>query len=232
MAETNTSDGPSKVILHHLNNSRSQRVIWLLEELEVPYEIKKYQRTSEMLAPKELKEVHPLGKSPIITDGDKSIAESGAIVEYLLSKYGSDKFKPTDAGVIDNLYFTHYCEGSLMPLLVNKLIFSVIPQRTPFFIRPIASVIFNTVQKQFLDPQIETHVTFVEEHLAKSSTGWFANGPNPTAADFMMIFPMEIIQKRVPGPRNSTATDDFVKRVHERPAYKRALEKGGEYKIL
>ncbi|EJD05611.1 thioredoxin-like protein [Fomitiporia mediterranea MF3/22] len=222
----------SKIVLHHLNNSRSQRILWLLEELEVPYEIKKYQRTSEMLAPKELKDVHVLGKAPVITDGDLTIAESGAIVEYLITRYGGEKFKPTEAGWVDNLYFTHYAEGSIMPLLVIKLVFTIIPQRTPFFIRPVASLICNTLLKKMVDPQLLQNRTFIEEHLAKCPSGWFASGPNPTAADFMMIFPLEAMDTRIPDSGNSTAIHDYVKMVHERLAYKRAAEKGGEFQIL
>ncbi|KAG8750585.1 hypothetical protein FRC12_012816, partial [Ceratobasidium sp. 428] len=152
-----------KIIVHHLNNSRSQRILWLLEELEVPYEIKRYERTEDMLAPKELRDVHPLGLSPVITDGEIVLAESGAIVgafpsswngndstkahlillEYLIGKYGAGRFNPPESGYVDNLYFTHYTEGTLMPLFVNRIIFTVAPQRAPFFIRPVMNLIFG-----------------------------------------------------------------------------------------
>jgi len=221
-----TESKPQNIIVHHLNNSRSQRLLWLLEELEIPYEIKKYERTTEMRAPPELKKVHPLGKSPIITDGDVTLAESGAIVEYLLLKY--PKFQPPEAGRIDNLYFTHYAEGSLMPVLTNKFIFSLVPQRAPALMRPLIKPTFSMLNKKLVLPQIKSHCEFIEAHLAKTSSGWFAGGDHPTSADFMMAFPLEWMGSLAPdalGPK----TKEYVKRVHERPAYKRGLDKGGKY---
>jgi len=218
-----------KITVHHLNNSRSQRILWLLEELDIPYEIKKYTRTAEHLAPKEFKEVHPLGKAPVITDGEVTLAESGAIVEYLISKYG-DKLKPSEKGYLDNLYFTHYAEGSLMPLLVNKLIFSLIPKRSPFLIRPIANVLFSGVTKAWLDPQLKTHQEFIIAHLEKCQTGWFANEDHPTAADFQMFFALEGLLVRQHDA--NAKIKEFVDKVRERPAYKRALEKGGAFALL
>jgi len=215
------------VTVHHLNNSRSQRLLWLLEELEIPYEIKKYERNEEMRAPQTLKNVHPLGKSPIITDGDVTLAESGAIIEYLLSKYGR-KFRPTEAGKIDDLYFTHYSEGTLMPILVNSLIFSIIPQRSPALIRPLLKPVFANIVKRLLNPELKNNCDMLEAHLAKSQTGWLAGGDHPTAADFMMVFPAELLNTRggeFIGPR----VKEYVQRIHDRPAYKRALDKGGKY---
>ncbi|THH08412.1 hypothetical protein EW145_g2727 [Phellinidium pouzarii] len=217
-----------KIVVHHLNSSRSQRVLWLLEELELPYEIKQYKRNADFSAPGEIKDIHPIGKVPIITVGDVSIAESGAIVGYLIAKYGGEKAKPTENGYIDDLYFSHYAEGTLMPLLINKFIFTMIPQRTPFFIRPIAKLLLWPISR-ILIPRLKENIDFIEAHLTKSQTGWFANGDHPTSADYMMLFPAEGIQSDNPQP--GSQIEAFLKRVHERPAYKRAIEKGGEFSI-
>ncbi|TBU23633.1 thioredoxin-like protein [Dichomitus squalens] len=223
---SNTDTVP-KLIVHHLNDSRSQRILWLLEELEVPYEIKKYQRTAERLAPPELKAVHPLGNAPVITDGDLTLAESGAIIEYIIKKYGNGRAQPPESGWLDDLYYTHYAEASLMPILVNKIIFKIIPERSPFLIRPLLRSVFNQVSALMLNPRLKTHVQMIEDHLAKTN-GWFAGGEVPTAADYMMIFPLEALDSQDKSVLGSK-TIEYVKRAHERPAYKRALEKGGEY---
>ncbi|KAI0827087.1 thioredoxin-like protein [Trametes gibbosa] len=215
-----------KLVVHHLNNSRSQRILWLLEELEVPYELKKYQRTAEMMAPAELKTVNPLGNAPVITDDGFNLAESGAIVEYIIQKYGNGRAQPPASGKIDDLYFIHYSEASLMPILVNKLIFGIIPERAPFFLRPILRSVFNSVSAKMLDPRLKIHAEMVEAHLAKNERQFFAGGEEPTAADFMMIFCLEAWSTRGDiGPK----TKAYVERIHARPAYQRGLKKGGEY---
>ncbi|PTU32948.1 glutathione S-transferase family protein [Stenotrophobium rhamnosiphilum] len=219
------------ITVHHLNNSRSQRVLWLLEELGVEYQIKHYQRDAKtMLAPPELKAVHPLGKSPVITDGDLTIAESGTIIEYLMERYGNGKLI-TAIGTPERLrynYWMHYAEGSMMPLLVMKLIFGVIPKRSPALIRPIAKAIVANVEKNFLGPNMRTHLDFIESELNKST--WFA-GEEITAADVQMSFVMEASSARGPeGNRPKSAA--FVKRIQDRPAYQRALKKGGRYQLM
>jgi glutathione S-transferase len=219
------------ITVHHLNNSRSQRVLWLLEELGVEYQIKHYQRDSKtMLAPPELKAIHPLGKSPVITDGDVTVAESGAIIDYLVERYGDGKLI-APAGTPERMrytYWMHYAEGSMMPLLVMKLIFGVIPKRSPALIRPIANAIVNNVDKNFLGPNLRTHLDFIESELNKST--WFA-GEEITAADVQMSFVMEASAARGPdGNRPKSAA--FVKRIHDRPAYQRALKKGGPYQLM
>ncbi|KAI0372103.1 thioredoxin-like protein [Pilatotrama ljubarskyi] len=222
-----TAQEVPKLIVHHLNNSRSQRILWLLEELEVPYEVKKYQRTSDQTAPPELKAVNPLGTAPVITDGSLNLAESGAIVEYIIQKYGGGRAQPPESGKIDNLYFTHYAEASLMPMLVNKLIFRIIPQKAPFFLRPVLNSVFNTVSAKLLDPRLKIHAEMIEKHLSKVDQ-FFAGGNEPTSADYMMIFCLEAWSNRggeVLGPK----TKAYMERIHARPAYQRALEKGGEY---
>ncbi|KAI5120884.1 hypothetical protein M0805_002984 [Coniferiporia weirii] len=218
-----------KIVVHHLNNSRSQRILWLLEELELPYEIKHYKRTDNHTAPEEMKSVHPIGLAPVVTVGDITIAESGAIIEYIITRYGGEKQKPTEEGYLDNLYFSHYSEGSLMPLLVNKLIFTMVPQKVPFFIRPLANMLFGGLLKTLVDPRLKDHTKFIEAHLSKSQTGWFANGEHPTSADYMMVFPLEGIQARLPQP--GSKIEEYLERVHERFAYKRALERGGEFSL-
>ncbi|KAI0659297.1 thioredoxin-like protein [Cubamyces menziesii] len=229
MAESTAqpAEDASKLVIHHLNDSRSQRILWLVEELEVPYELKKYQRTPERLAPPELKAVNPLGNAPVITDGNLNLAESGAIVEYIIQKYGRGRAQPPESGTIDNLYYTHYAEASLMPMLVNKLIFRIIPQRSPFFLRPILKTAFNAVSARMLDPRLKVHAEMIETHLSKSN-GFFAGGDEPTSADYMMIFCLEAWASEGGGDLGPQ-TKAYIDRIHSRPAYQRALQKGGEY---
>jgi glutathione S-transferase len=218
------------IIVHHLNNSRSQRILWMLEELGVPYEVKRYQRLPSMMAPPELKAVHPLGKSPVITDGDKTLAESGAIIEYLGDTYGHGKLTPA-LGTPERLhytYFLHYAEGSLMPLLFMKLVFGRIPSRLPFFFKPVGKAIVKGANSTLLDPQIGNHFMFLESELAKRE--WFA-GPAFTAADIQMSFPLEAAAARAPIIRQMPKLSAWLDRIQARPAYKRALEKGGPYEL-
>jgi glutathione S-transferase len=219
--------------VHHLRNSRSQRVLWLLEELGAPYEIVRYERDPKtMLAPEALKRIHPLGKSPVITDDGQTIAETGAIIEYVLGRYGEGRLSPA-RGTADYLrytYWLHYAEGSAMPLLLLKLVFSQLPkQRAPFFVRPIIKQIASRVQQALVDPQLATHVGFWESELAK--TLWFA-GETFTAADIQMSFPVEAAAIRMPFGGKYPKLQKFLDRIHSRPAYQRALERGGPYSLL
>ncbi|MBC7976092.1 MAG: glutathione S-transferase [Myxococcales bacterium] len=219
------------ITLHHLNNSRSQRVLWLLEELGLPYEIVKYERDAKtMLAPPSLRAIHPLGKSPVITDGDATLAESGAIIEYLVDTYGQGKLIPAPGTPAHRLYryFLHYAEGSLMPLLVMKLVFNKVKTDAPLLVRPIAKVIAGTVGSRFLDPNIANHLEFLGEHLAKHA--WFA-GDVFSAADIQMSFPIEGAVARA-GTGVSPRLTEWLGRIQSRPAYRKALERGGEYKVL
>ena len=217
------------ITVHHLNNSRSQRVLWLLEELELPYEIKFYERNKEtMLAPPELFKVHPLGKSPVITDGDRTIAESGAIVDYIVSTYGAGRLIPAE-GTPERLryiYWLHYAEGSAMPPLLMKLVFGVLPERAPWFVKPIVKGISDTANKSFIDPQLKLHTGYWESELEK--TEWFA-GNAFTAADIQMSFPLEAANSRADIATALPKVDAFLARIHARQAYRRALEKGGPY---
>ena len=221
------------IVVHHLNNSRSQRVLWLLEELGLDYEIKRYQRDAKtMLAPPELRAVHPLGKSPVITDGDSTFAESGAIVEYLLELYGAGRLIPP-AGTAERrryTYWLHYAEGSMMPPLLLKLVFTQMPRgRMPALIRPIARRIADGVRTQFVDPQIKLHLDYLEGELGK--TQWFA-GDEFTAADIQMSFPVEAAASRGGLDASRPKLFAFLQRIHARPAYQRALDRGGRYELI
>lgn len=221
------------LIVHHLNNSRSQRVLWLLEELGVPYEIKRYERDPKtMLAPPELRAVHPLGKSPVITDDGLTIAESGAIIEYLVDRYGQGRFAPA-VGTPERLrytYWLHYAEGSAMPPLLLKLIALRIGSAPmPFFAKPIARKIAATLQSSFVDPQIKLHLGYINDAL--TPTGWFV-GNEFSAADIQMSFPLEAATARGGRDGQIPAITGYLERIHARPAYQRALERGGKYELL
>ena len=218
------------ITVHHLNNSRSQRVLWLLEELAVPYEIKKYQRDAKtMLAPPELVQVHPLGKSPVITDGDLTVAETGAIVEYLLERHGNGRLVPA-VGSPERLrwrYWLHFAEGSAMPPLLLKLIFERIKVTPmPFFAKPIAKGICNKVLAAMVEPNLKRQLDFMEGELGKSE--WFA-GADFSAADIQMSFPLEAAAQRAGLDASRPKLMAYLKKIHARPAYKRALERGGPY---
>lgn len=221
------------IAVHHLNNSRSQRVLWLLEELGVEYQVKRYERDpATMLAPPALRAVHPLGKSPVITDGDLTLAESGAIIEYLASRYGGGRLVPA-AGTSDRLrytYWMHYAEGSAMPPLLLQLVFNRVESGpVPFFIRPIARAIAGRVKSSFIEPQIKLHLDFMEQELGRST--WFA-GADFTAADIQMSFPIEAAAARGGLDATRPRLAAYLERIHARPAYQRALEKGGPYELL
>ena len=218
------------LVVHHLNNSRSQRVLWLLEELGVPYEIKKYQRDAKtMLAPPELRQVHPLGKSPVITDDGVTVAESGAIVEYLIERYGQGRLMPT-AGTPEALrakYWLHFAEGTAMPPLLMKLVFDMIPKSPmPFFVKPIARSISQRVLTTLVEPNLKRHLDFMEGELARSE--WFA-GPEFSAADIQMSFPVEASAQRAGLDDRRPKLMAWLRRIHARPAYRKALERGGPY---
>ena len=221
------------ITVHHLNNSRSQRVLWLLEELGLPYEVKRYERNAKtMLAPPELKAVHPLGKSPVITEGAATVAESGAILEYLLDRAGDTPLRPA-AGTPEHLryrYWLHYAEGSAMTPLLLKLIFGRIPsQPMPFFVRPVARAIASGALKNFVDPQVQLHLDYLEGELGRST--WFA-GEAFSAADIQMSFPLEAASARGGLDTRYPKLGAFLKRIHARPAYARALEAGGPYELM
>jgi glutathione S-transferase len=222
------------ITVHHLNNSRSQRVLWLLEELGLPYQVVRYQRDARtMLAPPELKAVHPLGKSPVIVDGECTVAESGAIIEYLADHYDQGTLRPPARTPEKRrwTYFLHYAEGSMMPPLLMKLIFDRVETApAPFFVKPIARGIAQKVKSTYILPQIRQHLDYLEAELGRHE--WFA-GDTFSAADIQMSFPLEAAASR--GGLDATTHPKlaaFLARIHARPAYQRALEQGGPYELL
>ncbi len=217
------------IIVHHLEDSRSQRVLWLLEELGVAYQVKRYNRDAvTALAPPELYAVHPLGKSPVISDGDITVAETGAIFEYLVNTYDTQgRMKPAGGSQAgrDYTYWLHYAEGSAMTNLLLKLVFTRLPDRAPRLIRPIVRRVSAGAEASFIDPRIAEHAKWWNTGLERS--GYFA-GDTLTAADIMMSFPLEAAATRadLSALANIPA---FLKRIHARPAYQTALETGGPY---
>jgi glutathione S-transferase len=224
------SSDRAMLTVHHLNNSRSQRVLWLLEELGVPFDIVRYQRRPSMLAPPELRAIHPLGKSPVITDGEKTVAESGAIAEYLVGTYGNGRLipPPDTPERLRYTYWLHYAEGSAMTPLLLKLIFTLMPQRAPALVRPLVRMISGQALTTLVDPQLRLHMDFWESELSKSE--WFA-GDDFTAADIQMSFPLEAASARGGLGQGHPKAVAFLARIHARPAYQRALEKGGPYAV-
>ena len=217
--------------VHHLNNSRSQRVLWLLEELGVPYQIERYERDRKtMLAPAALKKVHPLGKSPVVTDGQATLAESGAIIEYLVERYGEGKFSP-EPGTPSFLcyrYWLHYAEGSLATPLLLQLVFDQIERKSPLIVRPVAKAISGQVKALLITPNLKQHFDYLESELAERGP-WFV-GRSFSAADVQLSFGIEAAAARgLLKSRPKVA--DWLNRIHERPAYQRALEQGGPYDL-
>lgn len=220
--------------LHHLETSRSHRILWLLEELGVPYELRRYQRDPlTRLAPPELKHIHPLGKSPVITDGELVVAESGAILEYLAECYGAQA--PAELAHLEPArgtpahrqcrFWMHYAEGSLMNWLVMQLVFDSIPrQPMPFFVRPVARALCAGVQEKLIQPNVQAALAFMENHLAQHR--WFA-GEHLSLADFQMSFAVEAALARGAAASAWPHLHAYLQRIQARPAYQRALEKGG-----
>jgi glutathione S-transferase len=219
------------ITVHHLNNSRSQRVLWLLEELGMPYQIEHYQRNATTnLAPPELLKVHPLGKSPVITDGDVTVAETGAVIEYLVDRAGG-QLRPA-AGTPEHrryIYWMHFAEGTAMSPLLMTLILGRIRKSGPFFVRPITRRIADTVMASFVTPNIQRQLAFLESELG--ARPWFSGGEF-SAADVMMSFPLEVAVVRGGLDARYPKLNDWLARIHARPAYQQALKRGGHYAIL
>ena len=218
------------LLVHHLNNSRSQRVLWLLEELGLPYQICHHQRDPKtMLAPPSLLAVHPLGKSPVLVDGDTTVAETGAIVEYILDTYGQGRMRPAPGtpAFLRYRYWLHFAEGSAMPPLLMKLVFDTVQAAPmPFFVKPIAKAISSKVLDMLVRPNLRRQFDFIEAELARST--WLA-GDDLSGADIMMSFPLEAARQRAGLDARRPRMIAFIDRVHARPAYQRALDKGGPY---
>ena len=221
------------IVVHHLENSRSQRVLWLLEELGLPYEVRRYARDRRtQLAPPELRQVHPLGKSPVVTEGDVTVAESGAIVEYLLDRHDPQIRLRPPAGSEERRRFTywlHFAEGSAMPPLLMKLVFDKVRSAPmPFFVKPVARGIADKVTSAFIGPNIESQLAFMESELAARE--WFA-GASFSAADVQMSFPLEAAAARGGLDGRYPRLTGWLQRIHARPAYQRALAAGGPYAL-
>ncbi|KAJ7655363.1 glutathione S-transferase [Mycena rosella] len=255
MADVPTpSDSDASITLHWLNKSRSQRILWLLEELGVPYEIKSYHRDSKMLAPPELKAVHALGKAPVITVKDRTVAESALIVEYLCDHFGPQLIPPkwrdgcegqvggeTEA-FMRYRYYMHYCEGSLMSTMMLALIPTAIKSApTPFFLRPITSRIAAQLHAAFVAPGFATHFSFLEGQLASAPDGGpYLCGANLTGADILMSFPLIVAQQPIAeGALNKDAYPRlwaYTELLKESKGYKKAVERivelEGEYIVL
>lgn len=217
------------ITVHHLEDSRSQRILWLLEELELDYEIVRYERDkTTSLAPKALYDIHPLGKSPVITDGDLTVAETGAIIEYILDAYDQEgRLHPLEPGaeLRAHRYWLHYAEGSAMTNLLLKLVFSRLPERAPRLVRPLVKRVAESAQDSFIDPRIEEHVVWWVDNLQTTS---FFVGDRLTASDIIMSFPLEAAATRF-DMRPYPVIQRFLNTIHDRPAYVRALERGGDY---
>lgn len=209
------------ITLHHLEQSRSLRIIWALEELGVEYQIKHYKRLPTFAAPPELKAIHPLGKSPVLTDGDLTIAESAVILEYLQATYDKDnKFKPQNSkDLMQYNYWMHYAEGSLMPYLVMTLVMTNMPKHVPFIIRPIAKKISDGVKGGFINPRLKEHTAFLEDYFSKNeyAAGQFS------FADIQLSFPVVAMQERIKG--NKPQIVAYAERIQQRPAFQKAKAK-------
>lgn len=218
------------LIVHHLNNSRSQRILWMLEELQVPYQIVRYQREPTMLAPASLKAVHPLGKSPVVEDNGNILAESGAIIEYLQETYDPEsRLKPiSNEEKLRYRFWLHYAEGSLMPLLMMKLVFGRLGKApVPWLLRPVGNLLGQGVQKAYLNKQISTHARYLEDSLQKNP--WFA-GQSFSAADIQMSFPVVALLARG-GNNDLPNLQNWFNKVQQRPAWQRAIQQGGPFDI-
>ena len=224
------------ITVHHLNNSRSQRVLWLLEELALPYQIVRYERDPQtLLAPPALRAVHPLGKSPVVVDGEHVLAESGAILDYLTERYDTERVLSPTPRPVDSperlrfRYWMHYAEGSAMPPLLLTLVFQRLRKAPmPFFARPIARSIADKTLRRFIGPQVKLHLDWMESQLGVD--GWFA-GERFTAADIQMSFPVQAAAVRGGGLADYPRLRSFLERVQARPSYQAALQQGGPFAL-
>ncbi|WP_058912445.1 glutathione S-transferase family protein [Entomohabitans teleogrylli] len=218
------------VVVHHLERSRSWRVLWMLEELGIPWKMVRYSREPSMLAPEALKKIHPLGKSPVIEDNGHVLAESAAILEYLQETYDSaQQLRPQ--GQEERLqyrFWLHYAEGSLMPPLLLKLVLGQMGKApVPWLLRPLGKVLGKGVESAFLNQQLATHSRFIEQHLAEHR--WFS-GEQFSVADIQMSFPASVLLARG-GQGDLPHLSDWLARGRQRPAWQRAEEAGGPFDL-
>ena len=209
------------ITLHHLEQSRSLRILWALEELGVEYQVKYYKRLPNLSAPPELKAVHPLGKAPVLTDGDLVIAESAVILDYLQETYDTEnKFKPQNPkDLMQYNYWMHYAEGSLMPLLVFNLVLTSVPKHVPFIIKPIAKKIAEGIKSGFIKPRLSDHIPFLENYVNEHD--YFAG--DFSFADIQMSFPIVALQERIGGKYPKMKA--YAERIQQRPAFQKAKAK-------
>jgi glutathione S-transferase len=224
----------ASLTVHHLDNSRSQRVLWLLEELEAPYALELHRRDPvTMRAPAALRELHPLGKAPVVVLEDGTVlAESGAILETLVDLYGQGRMRPAPGTEAHRRYrfFMHYAEGSLMPpLLVRFIVERLRTAPLPFFVRPLVKGIAGKIDGAFTMPEIARHAAFLEGEL--EGRAWLVGDDEPTAADVQMSFPLEALLGRAGGGASMPRITALVERMRARPAFQRALARGGPYDL-
>jgi glutathione S-transferase len=225
------------IVVHHLENSRSLRVLWMLEELGLAYELRQYTRDPHtLLAPAELRKIHALGKAPVLQDGERVLAESGAILEYLADMHDSHRaFSPPLVPADDDermayRYWMHYAEGSAMPPMLLTLVVSRIRSAPmPFFARPIARAIADKAEAGFVGPQRRLHLDWMEQRLANSA--WFA-GERFTAADIQMSYPIQAASGLGDGLQDKPNLQAFLQRIEQRPAYQRAVARGGKVQAM
>ena len=215
------------IVVHHLENSRSHRIVWLLEEVGVPYEVRRYARDpATMLAPPALRAVHPLGKSPVIVDGEVTLAESGAIIEYLVERRAASAMAPArgTAEWVRYLYWLHFAEGTAMPPLLLKLVLHRIATAPPWPIRPIVAAVVRRANAKVTTPRLAENLDLMEAELSRST--WFA-GEAFSAADIQMSYPIEASARRAGLDQRRPKLMAYLDRIRARPAYQRAVERGG-----
>ncbi|KAF9069483.1 thioredoxin-like protein [Rhodocollybia butyracea] len=217
------------IVVHHLAYGRSQRVLWLLEELGVPYEVVAYERMPNHKAPPSLLKVHPLGKAPVVDDTEEGVVlgESAAIITYLLQKYGPKQTTSPEAA-LDDLYYTHYAESTLVPLIINNQRLSRLTNRAPWYLRPLFRYVFGFYRELYIDPDFPRNCKMVEEHLSKNP--WFARGSDrPTAADYAMLRGLGgLVTDKIATAETYPSIVKYVEKIHARPAYQVALRRGDE----
>lgn len=220
------------ITVHHLENSQSIRILWLLEELGVDYELKHYKRVGpQTLAPEEYKNLHQIGTSPTVTDGELVLPETGAIMDYILDKYPSATLRPepNSSQRVRYLYWMHATQASFMPLMLDALIFKRMISKAPFFLRPVMSFVVNKVRDGYLWVRYRRHLGYIEQELSRST--WLS-GEELTAADIVMGYCLEVAEVRGGIGKEYPNVQEFLKRIRKRSAYQRAVEKGGEFTPL
>ena len=214
------------ISIHHLTNSRSQRVIWLLEELGLKYNLIIHERCAKTRqAAESLYQVHPLGKAPVLIDGDINLAESGAIFDYLVATYGKEALAPAEnsAEQINYYYWMNFSEASLMPYLAMSQVFTRITQGTPFFFKPLITLLFKKVNAKYLYKNLKIELNMIEKHLG---THECFTGDKFSAADILMEFMLSALSSRFFTQASHPHTSEYLLRIKQRPAYIEATKKG------